>query len=789
MNSEMDIAKAVIVVSKDASAPEVFAAEELSKYVEKMSGVKLSIAKDNEAVTNENLIFIGTLKSNDKIQEIVKKKEINADKLNKDQDGFIIKTIGNKMVLMGNNPRSALYSVYAFLERQGCLWPAPGEDYVPAIKNIRIQDVDVTEQADLGYRICYGGGFNSIAWVDWLAKNRCNWIQFYGGSSPSLEEWKKQNIDMELKRRGTKVAFGLDYTVTLFLPASKYYKEHPEYYALMDGKRIRSMVCVSNPDVIRLEAENIIEFLKNNPEIGMITLSACDGYNWCDCEQCMKLDSPVIKCVRNPKQRSTSNSHAIFQNEVLKRVNKVFPDIKFNPTAYAAYAEPSRVKSQDMSKNLLFMFTFNGRCSSHAICDKDCARNQPFYSGIEGWAKWYGDKKMVIPFDLNCGMAAQRELPLAMLTTTPKDFPYYKDFGGVVIWFHGTLPGAKYNCNLQYALNDYVAMRLAWNVNEILDKILTDYFEKYYGKAGKFMRDYYMVWENIAHQSGRHCSAWDGMFLFTYVTENDVKQCENNLAMAEKASESKAIADRIMDMKYYFDFVKTARTAGSKLDSLRRSAKAGNNDRTRKEKEELLVMCAKLLESGYGERLVSDMLVGITALAGNDANRNFVFNGSFEYGRMGWSGKDKNGQKIGAMDTNEFHQTMPRGGGQCVRFDNSSPNNTCRIQQNVLINNPLPDGNYFPREPKPIKISGWSKARDVKGKGRYCIYVDFEYEDGTQSCAHEVVFDPGTHDWQYGEKVFTPEKSVKSARGFIWLDPAGTAWFDDICLEEVNPAK
>jgi hypothetical protein len=196
-------------------------------------------------------------------------------------------------------------------------------------------------------------------------------------------------------------------------------------------------------------------------------------------------------------------------------------------------------------------------------------------------------------------------------------------------------------------------------------------------------------------------------------------------------------------------------------------------------------MCAKLseYEPEPGERVVADILSETTALSVNEENTNFVFNGGFEYGRMGWFGQDRR-QKRGAMDTNEFH-----GGGQCVRFDNSVANESCRMLQNVALNHPFPDGSYFPKAPKPIKISGWSKAKDVMGKGRYCIYVDFYYEDGTSSNAHQVAFESGTHDWQYGEKVFTPEKSVKSARVCVWFDLAGTAWFDDICLEEVNPVK
>jgi len=781
MKSEIDIAKAVIVVGKDAEAPEVFAAEELAKYIEKMSGIKLPIAKDNEAVTNENLIFIGTLKSNDKIQEIVKKGEIKTDKLDKEKDSFIIKSVDNKLVLLGGNPRSALYSVYAFLERFGCLWPAPGADFVPAVKDISIQSLDIAEKADLDYRVCFGGGIESVDWVDWLAKNRVNWIMYSFSvassfcGNPSWDAWKKNNIAAELAKRGIKIDFGVDYAVTYFLPPSKYYKEHPEYYALMDGKRIKDQVCVSNPDVIRLEAENIIEFLKNNPEVGMIDLCPGDGYDWCDCEQCVKLDLPIIKS--RAKQRVTSNSYMHFINGVSRRVNDVLPDIKFGSEAYAMYAEAPRMTLKDRNPNLMSMFCFYTRCPSHAICDQDCAQNRFFHSEIEKWAQWYGDKKRVIPLDLDCGLNGSRQMPLPLLKTMAKDFPYYHAFGGTVIWYGGQGWGKI------YTLNAYVAMRLAWSVNANLDQILADYFNKYYGKAGGILHDYFMEWENIAHKPGRHYTyCW--RYIHHNVDEEEMKRLEGIINKAGQIQESAEIAKRIKAVENNFNYTKSFRMAVIKLDSLQRSAKEGKIDQARKEKEELFGMCAKLseYEPEPGERVVADILAEITALSVNETNANFVFNGGFEYGRMGWFAEDC--RKRGSMDTNEFH-----GGGQCVRFDNSSPDETCRISQNVALNHPLPDGSYFPKMPKPIKISGWSKARDVNGKGRYCIYVNFNYEDGTSSDAHQVVFEPGTHDWQYGEKIFTPEKSVKGARVFVWFDLAGTAWLDDICLAEVNPVK
>jgi hypothetical protein len=92
-------------------------------------------------------------------------------------------------------------------------------------------------------------------------------------------------------------------------------------------------------------------------------------------------------------------------------------------------------------------------------------------------------------------------------------------------------------------------------------------------------------------------------------------------------------------------------------------------------------------------------------------------------------------------------------------------------------------------QPRPIKIAGWSRARNVQGQKsyRYSIYVDFVLADGKSWPMKIVAFEPGTHDWQYGETVVTPPQPVKQAALHVFVrQTAGEAWFDDLFLGEVG---
>ena len=74
------------------------------------------------------------------------------------------------------------------------------------------------------------------------------------------------------------------------VPVKKYYKEHPEYFALIRGKRhngVYNHLCISNPTVQKLIKENVAENLREGYD--MVQLSQTDGFRPCECENCAKL--------------------------------------------------------------------------------------------------------------------------------------------------------------------------------------------------------------------------------------------------------------------------------------------------------------------------------------------------------------------------------------------------------------------------------------------------------------------------------------------------------------------
>ncbi len=120
-------------------------------------------------------------------------------------------------------------------------------------------------------------------------------------------------------------------------------------------------------------------------------------------------------------------------------------------------------------------------------------------------------------------------------------------------------------------------------------------------------------------------------------------------------------------------------------------------------------------------------------------------------------------------------------GGRALRLTSDVPIDQHAAYQEVVLNQ---------EKPFPLYFSAWSKASDVTGQANadYSLYLDVLYTDGTNLFGQALEFAPGTHDWQLREGFIRPEKPVQSVGVNVLLrnTHAGTAWFDDLTLQEVQ---
>ena len=285
-----------IVLAENASLSTKHGAEELQMFLEQMTGAKLPIISDRQPQGAKEIL----LGDNAHLRNL----GLEIDFAALGQEGYIIRTVGDHLVIAGGKLRGNIYGVYGFLEDHlGCRWFAPGVSRIPKSARLAIGPIDdrqvpVLEYRDLGLRDCLEDG-------DWCARNRLN-------SSLSRLEPK----------HGGRVMFGGGYFVHSFerlVPVEKYFDEHPEYFSLVKGKRLKekSQLCCTNPDVIRICTEVIRKAMREQSHATVFSVSQNDWDNHCECPKCQEM----------AKQENSQIGPVLhLVNRVTEAVEQEFPD-------------------------------------------------------------------------------------------------------------------------------------------------------------------------------------------------------------------------------------------------------------------------------------------------------------------------------------------------------------------------------------------------------------------------------------------------------------------------------
>jgi len=205
----------IIVIPVKANAVEVKAAKELQHYIEKMTMYRLNIVRDTMPRAPLEIV-IGNCYENKYFRGISQL----------DPDGFNIRTGAMRIYIAGGSRNGVLFGVYDFLEKYAeCRFYAPGIEEIPRQESIKLNKVNRTENPAFRSREVYYAGMDDQDFAD---KMRCNRLAWKG-----TEDW------------GMWV-----HTMFTLVPPDKYFDTHPEYYALMAGKREKTQLCLTNPDVL-----------------------------------------------------------------------------------------------------------------------------------------------------------------------------------------------------------------------------------------------------------------------------------------------------------------------------------------------------------------------------------------------------------------------------------------------------------------------------------------------------------------------------------------------------------
>ena len=425
------------------------AAELMADFAKRLSGAELEILDSAPKTRKGDIVFLGTSETSGLTE-----------------DAFGIYASDGRIYVVSGGGHGSVYAVVTLLENYFGVryYAADALDYSRQESLVLPSDLNLTETPTFRYRQ----------------------IQSYSISmaiSPLFKTWLRIEQPAEVFAGNLWV-----HTFNRILPASRYGKEHPEYYSFINGERRpgrASQWCLTNPEVLEAACAAIDSIFKANPDMKMMSVSQNDGNNtYCQCPECMK----VIE-----REGTVSGLYVEFLNKIAER----FPDKEFSTLAYLFTMNPPAHVKPLPNVNIM-------------LCDIDCDREVPltdnasgqyFMKALEGWSA-ISDNIFVWDYGINFdNMVA----PFPNFHIIQPNIRTFRDH-------HATMHFSQIAASLGTDLSEmrsYVVAKLMWNADADIDSLMREFTDGYYGEAGKYIYQYERMLEGALLASGNRLWIYD----------------------------------------------------------------------------------------------------------------------------------------------------------------------------------------------------------------------------------------------------------------------------------------
>jgi hypothetical protein len=430
-------ARVPVVISPTASESTKAVAAELAQYLGKISGATFQVATGDGSTG----IVLGTL-AEFPDPGLERPLELRGPGGFDGREAYAVRTEPARLRLIGATDLGASHAAFALLESLGCRWffQAPEWEVVPATPSLRVELNRDDRPAVLARRIWYGYGMFEYGPESRPVRDYANW---------SRRNRMAQSFTVNCGHAWQTIIFDNKAT----------FEQHPEYLALVGGKRQGEQLCVSNAAVRDLAVRWAVDHFRKNPSSDMVSVDCSDGDGQCECDACAKLGS-------------ISDRVFGLANDAARAVAKEHPGKMVGLLAYNQHCEPP---SFALEPNVYVQLTagfIRGRYTFEELLElwpQKCG-NMGYYEYFSVWL-WDFDQ---LPGGrgADVGYLRKQLARYAALGATSIDCESGDNWGP-----HGR--------------GYYVANRLMWDPKADVDAILTDFYEKAFGPAAPPMRRYY----------------------------------------------------------------------------------------------------------------------------------------------------------------------------------------------------------------------------------------------------------------------------------------------------------
>jgi len=434
-----------IVISENPTEIEKRAAEVFQEYFREISDVILPIISDKQRQEKYEVIL-----GHNKHLEAYKD---DIPDVNLELAGFLIITKGKSLVIIGGRKDGLLNGVYSFLEQYlDCRMYTSRTLVIPKRKHILLPEICDYQVPTFKYRD----------------------VHYKDAYETEFAEWHGLEYISQ-----TRMALGV-HSFDRLVPPEEWFDTHPEFYSLIDGKRVnKSQLCLSNEELVDVVEASLRKEMSLKPHIKNWGVGQNDNGRYCQCASCKEIDE---------REGSQSGTVLHFVNQIANR----FPDKTIVTLAYHYSRKTPKYIKPAENVNIF-------------LCSIECNRSRPiredslsksFMEDLQNWGVvtdniWVWD--YVVHFN---GYVS----PFPNLRTLQPNIQLFAE-NNVEAMFQ---QGDNYGGGEFSELKAYLIAKLLWDPYIDIDSVMTDFITGYYGDAAIYIKQYIDILHDASEIYGKN---------------------------------------------------------------------------------------------------------------------------------------------------------------------------------------------------------------------------------------------------------------------------------------------
>lgn len=476
--------------------------------------------------------------------------------------GYLLEISDREIVLAAPRQMGVFNAIYDVLDQWGCRWIMPGDDgeVIPRKDRLQLPSGTFRKNKSMDAR-CVTNATEDYGW--WRARNRCG-----------TEEWLPQS----------------HYWPTM-VPPEQYLNDHPEFFAMVNGKRVPTQLETANPQLVALLIQKSREWLRASPWRAGVPMEFNDNPDYSMSPESLALDPPG-----NPRYMgipSMSDRLVLLANQIGKEIEKEFPDRVVSILGYAHHTLPP-VKARPRA-NVAVALTRSWCCIVHLMPRAKDPKSLTFWRNLEGWRKVCS---RVYTYDW-VPIYWAGGLPCPLILEHPRALKRAHVMG-----VKGNLSEKPSRCDASDFVGDYLEWRIKADPSRDPEAELKNLCTVFFGPASRAMNRYYLALVKATDTNfPKGCFDTGTALVYADLYTPDIlAEGKRYLAdAATAAAEHPVFARRVKMVRFTFDYLSAFLNGVWEAQKGNYAASLASFDSIRFILEELHAMKSTYIDPSYAE--------------------------------------------------------------------------------------------------------------------------------------------------------------------------------------------